>query len=51
MQLGKKLNKIWRQVNERNSCFWFDNWTKHGSLYFTEGENVIEEEIGIKDLC
>ncbi|KAH0779037.1 hypothetical protein KY290_005464 [Solanum tuberosum] len=42
-------HKIWWQVKAGNSSFWFDNWTKQGALYFTEGESTMEEEIEVKE--
>lgn len=40
---------IWWQIKARNSSFWFDNWTKQGALFFTEGENARDEEIEVKE--
>lgn len=44
-------HEIWWQVKSGNSCFWFDNWTRKGALYFTE--EIIggggEDEIEVRD--
>jgi len=40
---------IWWQIKAGNSSFWFDNWTKQGALYFTEGDQAQEEEVEVKD--
>ncbi|KAH0679660.1 hypothetical protein KY284_020745 [Solanum tuberosum] len=40
---------IWWQVKFGNSSFWFDNWTRQGALYFTEGEMAQDEELEVKE--
>ncbi|KAH0651617.1 hypothetical protein KY285_031747 [Solanum tuberosum] len=56
-QVWKKMIKIteevehdiWWQIKSGNSSFWFDNWTRQGALYFTEGELTQDEELEVKD--
>ncbi|XP_060202276.1 uncharacterized protein LOC132630725 [Lycium barbarum] len=38
-------HQIWWQLKGGTSSFWFDNWTKQGSLYFVGNELAIDEEI------
>lgn len=33
------------------SSFWFDKWTKHGALYHVEGDNVVKEELELRESC
>ncbi|WMV18188.1 hypothetical protein MTR67_011573 [Solanum verrucosum] len=40
---------IWWQIKAGNSSFWFDNWTRQGALYYTEGNLAQEEELEVKD--
>lgn len=42
-------HNIWRQVKIGNSSFWFDNWTRQGTLYYVEGENTTEDELEVRD--
>ncbi|KAH0644798.1 hypothetical protein KY284_032682 [Solanum tuberosum] len=39
---------LW-QIKAGNSSFWFDNWTRQGALYYTEGELAQEEELEVKE--
>ncbi|WMV21122.1 hypothetical protein MTR67_014507 [Solanum verrucosum] len=56
-QVWKKMIKIrkevehdiWWQIKAGNSSFWFDDWTRQGALYFTEGELAQDEELKVKD--
>lgn len=43
-------HNIWCRLSLRNFRFYVDNWTRKGALYFSEGENSIEEEIKVKDI-
>lgn len=36
-------HNIWWQTIDGTSSFWFDNWTRQGALYYTEGDNAEEE--------
>lgn len=38
-------HNIWWQIKIGRSSFWFDNWTKLGTLYFIEENNPSEKEI------
>lgn len=40
---------IWWKVKEGNFSFWFDNWTMLGALYYTKGDQAVEEEVEVKD--
>ena len=42
-------HEIWWQVKAGNSSLWYDNWTKQGALFFTEGESAQEEELEVKE--
>ncbi|XP_015158226.1 uncharacterized protein [Solanum tuberosum] len=42
-------HEIWWQVKAGSSSFWYDNWTKQGALFFTEGESAGEEELEVKE--
>uniref|UniRef100_M1BH23 Non-LTR retroelement reverse transcriptase n=1 Tax=Solanum tuberosum TaxID=4113 RepID=M1BH23_SOLTU len=42
-------HEIWWQIKGGNSSFWFDNWTRQGALYYTEGERAHEEELEVND--
>lgn len=41
-------HQIGWHVRATNSSFWFDNWTKQGTLFFVDGEKATEEEIEVK---
>ncbi|XP_060210563.1 uncharacterized protein LOC132637499 [Lycium barbarum] len=49
----KKLHPVMAQAKEHRmcgrNCFWFDNWTKQCALYFVDNEQVIDEEIEVKE--
>lgn len=55
-QVWKKMVKvrenmehlIWWQIKSGNSSFWFDNWIKHGALYFVDNDQDLEEDIEVK---
>ncbi|KAH0776287.1 hypothetical protein KY290_007698 [Solanum tuberosum] len=40
---------IWWQLKAGNSSFWFDNWTRQGALYYTEGDLAQDVELEVKD--
>ncbi|KAK6788076.1 hypothetical protein RDI58_016601 [Solanum bulbocastanum] len=42
-------HEIWWQLKAGTSSFWFDNWTKQGAFYYTEGESAWDEEIEVKE--
>lgn len=49
LEMRKEVEReIWWQLKSGISSFWYDNWTKQGALYFTEGETTGEEEIEVK---
>ncbi|KAG5570617.1 hypothetical protein H5410_060383 [Solanum commersonii] len=39
---------IWWQLKAGNSSFWYDNWTRLGALYYTEGEDAQEEDVEVR---
>ncbi|WMV24639.1 hypothetical protein MTR67_018024 [Solanum verrucosum] len=45
----KVEHDIWWQIKAGNSSFWFDNWTRKGALYYTEGNMAQDEKIEVKD--
>uniref|UniRef100_M1D5L9 RNA-directed DNA polymerase (Reverse transcriptase) n=1 Tax=Solanum tuberosum TaxID=4113 RepID=M1D5L9_SOLTU len=42
-------HEIWWQLKAGTSSFWFDNLTKQGTLFYTEGESARDEEIEVKE--
>lgn len=50
IQIREKVElNIWWQLKSGNASFLFDNWTKLGALYYIEGDNIVEEEIEVKE--
>lgn len=43
----KKWSITFGGKQKENSRFWYDNWIKKGALYYIEGENSLQEEVGV----
>lgn len=41
---------MWRKIRKGDTRFWYDNWTSQGPLYSNMGDNIILQNIRIKDV-